>query len=359
MKAIQQVSTGGADAYSYCDVPDPEPGDGEVVVNVEAVNVGMQDAKLRSGDSSGFYPSRGHGGQSSSLPFIPGNDFAGTVDRVGPGVAAFSPGDFVAGVSSSGAFAEKTLAAAASLRAVPSGVSAIEAASVPVVGITAYMTISELDIDKGDPVLVTLAHSGLGCYLGGILNNMGAEVIGVVPDAERAAAVAQLGYSHTICSDTDSIADRVAEITDGNGVRVSYDLVMGPQLADCFDALGVRGTVMTVGSVAGFPGGDVIEQHFVDNFDREPRWSIFSMDTAQSVDPDAREEGFRTIYGYFADGDLDIPSESLPLSEAYEATERILAASVTGKMMLVPGLSTNGSGHGGGPTGGQGQGASE
>jgi len=163
----------------------PVPGPGEVLVLVKAAGVGPWDGEIRSGRSA----------VAPALPLTLGSELSGVVERVGRGVTDFRPGERVFGVTNpgfTGAYAEVAVAQAATLAKKPKTVSDIEAASLPVVAVTAYQMLFEIGrVSPGQRVLVLGAAGDVGSYAVQLAHRAAAEVIAVVepPDAEYARAL--------------------------------------------------------------------------------------------------------------------------------------------------------------------------
>lgn len=158
MKAGRIHQFGPPNAILIDEIPRPTPQDGELVVQVAAAGVGPWDALIREGKSV----------VQLSLPIILGSDLAGIVDSVGTGVIQFKPGDKVFGVTNKqfcGAYAEYAVASAQMVAAMPSSLSFVEAASVPVVAVTAYqMLFDHAQLRAGQAVLVHGAAGNVGAY---------------------------------------------------------------------------------------------------------------------------------------------------------------------------------------------------
>ncbi|HEX9012290.1 MAG TPA: alcohol dehydrogenase catalytic domain-containing protein, partial [Anaerolineaceae bacterium] len=175
MHALQIHEYGEADCLAYEDAPLPEPRTGEVRVRIAATGVNFVETYQRRG----WYP--------SVLPFIPGAEFAGTVDAVGPGVEELKVGDRVATASGKLGYAEYGLARTSQLVPVPEQLSLELAAAVMLQGITAhYLALSTYPIQQGDTVLVHAAAGGVGQLLVQVAKRRGARVIGTCSNEEKA-----------------------------------------------------------------------------------------------------------------------------------------------------------------------------
>jgi NADPH:quinone reductase-like Zn-dependent oxidoreductase len=170
MKAVRVLQYGSPDVLQYADVPRPEPGKGQVRVQVKAAGVGPWDALIREGRS----------GVAQTLPLTLGSDIAGIVDAVGTDVAVFRVGDEVYGVTNeqfTGGYAEYALAAAGMIARKPKPLSFVEAASAPVVAVTAWQMLFEYArAVAGQKVLVHGGAGNVGAYAVQLARNAGLEV---------------------------------------------------------------------------------------------------------------------------------------------------------------------------------------
>ena len=187
MKAIRVHQYGGVEALTHDEVPVPEPGEGEARVKVEAIGVNFIDIYHRIGRYQG------------SLPLTLGQEAAGTVDAVGPGVTDVKPGDRVAFASVQGTYAEFVVAPAWRLVRIPESVDSRTAAAVLLQGLTAhYLTHSTYPLKAGETALVHAAGGGTGQLLAQIAKRRGARVIGTVSTDEKAALAREAGADEVI-----------------------------------------------------------------------------------------------------------------------------------------------------------------
>jgi NADPH:quinone reductase-like Zn-dependent oxidoreductase len=232
MKAIRVHAFGGVDAMALEDVPIPVPGPGEVLVRVSAAGVGPWDAWVRLGHSVLPQP----------LPLTPGADLSGVVEAIGPGVTTFGVGDAVFGATNprfTGAYAETALAEAAMIARKPEMMSHVQAASVPVVGCTAWQMLSEHgDIKPGQRVVILGGGGNVGSYAVQLAALLGAEVIatGRADDLDR---IKTLGAGEAIGSDEQIPARLVAQ------ADLVIDTVGGAALAGALDWLRDGGVLLS------------------------------------------------------------------------------------------------------------------
>ncbi|MCK5351917.1 quinone oxidoreductase, partial [bacterium] len=214
MKAIRVHQLGGPEALSYEDVPEPQPGQDEAVVQVEAIGLNFIDIYYREG----LYP--------GTLPFTPGLEAAGTVCAVGSQVREIQVGDRVAFSSAMGAYAEQASVPAWKLVPVPRDVDSQTAAAVMLQGITAhYLSHSTFRLEPGQTALVHAAAGGVGLLLVQLAKMRGAQVIGTVSTQAKAELADQAGADHVIVYTEKDFEAEVHRLTENAGVEVVYDSV--------------------------------------------------------------------------------------------------------------------------------------
>lgn len=191
MKAARIHRFGPPDVIAVEDMPDPVPGPGEILVRVAVAGCGSWDALVRRGESELAPP----------LPFVLGAEFAGVVEAVGEGVTDPAPGTPVFGAtngSSTGAYAERAVASAAMVAPRPARLAPVDAASVPVIAVTAWqMLFEQARLAVGQTVLVLGAAGNVGAYAVQLARRQGAHVV-AVGRAGDAAELRQLGASRII-----------------------------------------------------------------------------------------------------------------------------------------------------------------
>jgi NADPH:quinone reductase-like Zn-dependent oxidoreductase len=234
---------GGPEVIELREVEVPAPGPNEVRVRVEAIGLNRSEALFREG----WHPHK------PVFPSRIGYEAAGRIESVGPGVTAFAPGDAVSTLptmelNACGAWGEMFTAPADLLVANPAELDMAEAASLWSSYMTAYAALVELvSIEKGDFVLVTAASSSLGAPVFQILAMLGARAIAVTRGRAKVDAIRALGVDHVIVSEEEDLVARVAEITNGKGVRFVFDPVGGPMIQDLAEATAPYGTIILYG----------------------------------------------------------------------------------------------------------------
>ena len=240
MRAIQVAKTGGPDVLELVELPQPEPKAGEVLVKIEAAGVNFIDTYLREGR----YP--------SPLPFIPGQEAAGTVAAVGDGVSELRVGDRVAWTSAPTAYAEFACVPVASLVKVPAEMNLDAAAAVMTQGLTAhYLAFDTYAIQRGDTVLVHAGAGGVGLLLTQIAKMLGATVLTTVSTEEKAELSRGAGADKVILYTQENFADAVKKFTGGEGLPVVYDSVGKTTFEDSLKCLRPRGLLALYGGSSG------------------------------------------------------------------------------------------------------------
>ncbi len=240
MKAIRVHEFGDRSKLIYEDVPEPQPKAGEVRVKVAASGLNFVEIYQRKG----LYP--------GSLPFIPGNEFAGTVDALGEGVTDFKPGDRVATASGVGAYAEYAIAPASRLVLVTDSISLQVAAAVLLQGMTAhYLARSTYPLKQGDTALIHAAAGGVGQLLVQISKMCGAVVTATVSNDEKAKIAHDLGSDHVIQYTQEDFEAETKRLTSGKGVDVVYDGVGKATFSKSLNCLRPRGYLVLYGQSSG------------------------------------------------------------------------------------------------------------
>jgi len=239
-KAVRFHKTGGPEVLQLDEVAVPEPGQGQALVRHTAVGVNFIDTYQRSG----LYP--------VPLPSGTGNEGAGVVEAVGPGVTAVKKGDRVAYTGQIGAYSEKRLVPAERLVRIPEGISDEQAASMMLKGMTVqYLIHRTYPVKKGDTVLWHAAAGGVGLIACQWLKALGATVIGTVGSDEKAKLAKAHGADHVINYSKENFVEKVKALTGGKGVPVVYDAVGKSTWEGSLDCLRPLGMMVSFGNASG------------------------------------------------------------------------------------------------------------
>ena len=247
MKAVMLTGAGGTDMLKLMEIPDPVlEGPQDVLVRLHAAGLNPVDYKLRR--VGGFYPDR--------LPLILGCDGAGVVQAIGEEVAKFKVGDEVfffnggMGGDDQGNYAELTVINQDYLAAKPAGISMVEAASVPLVWLTAWEALFDrCSLQAGETVLIHGGAGGVGYIAVQIAKSAGATVITTISGPEKAAFARSIGADHCINYKEENVVETVLELTDGRGADLVFDVIGGQVFADSFAATKIYGHVVTLDEI--------------------------------------------------------------------------------------------------------------
>jgi NADPH2:quinone reductase len=243
MRAIVIREPGGPEVLELRDVPTPEPSRGEVRVRVRAVGLNRADVLLRLGRYS-LPPGAPKG--------IPGLEFAGEVDALGPDVFDVAQGDRVFGLVAGGAYAEYVVVPARGVARVPDAMPFEEAGGVPETFITAWdAMVDQARLGAGETVLVHAAGSGVGVAAVQIAAAIGARAIGTTRSKDKLSRVKELGLADGVVVGDGRFAARVLALTGGRGVDVVLELVGASYVAEDLECLATRGRIVLVGMLSG------------------------------------------------------------------------------------------------------------
>ncbi len=322
MKTIRVHRYGGPESMVLEDSSLPEPGEGQALVRLSAVGVNFIDIYQRMG----LYP--------VPLPFTPGNEGAGTVEKIGKGVADVSPGDRVAYAGALGSYAEQALVPSWRLVKIPAGVDPGTAAAAMLQGMTAhYLSHDTYPLKPGDACLVHAAAGGVGLLLVQMAKRRGARVIGTVSTPEKARLAREAGADEIIRYTQSDFEEEVKRLTGGAGVQVAYDSVGQATFDKSMNCLTPRGYIVLYGQSSGAVPP-------IDPLLLSLRGSLFLTrpNLAHYIaDRESLEWRARDVLGDVASGSLKVRiGATWPLAEAPEAHRALEGRKTTGKVLLIP-----------------------
>src|SRR6202158_2910559 len=240
--AVRVHKYGGPEVLTYEEIEVGAPGQGQIKVKQHACGVNFIDVYFRMG----MYPS------PVGLPFVSGNEGAGEVTAVGPGVTDFKVGDHVGYVTALGCYAAERLVAADRAVKVPDGIGHEQVAGMMLKGMTVeYLVRRTFKVEKGMNVFVHAAAGGVGLILCQWANHLGANVIGTVGSKEKAALAKANGCHHTILYRDEDFAARAKEITGGKMCYVVYDGIGKTTFPVSLDCIRPLGMFVSFGSASG------------------------------------------------------------------------------------------------------------
>jgi len=311
VRAIVFDRNGAPEVLEPRDVPEPTPGDGEVLVDVEAVGVNYRDVYEREG------------GYGAAPPAVIGVEGAGTV---------VDTGERVAWVDVPASYAQRVAARRDRLVPVPDGVTLDIAAAAALQGLTAhYLVADSYPVESGDWLLVHAAAGGVGLLLTQLVTLRGGRVIATTSTPEKAELARHAGAEETI--GYEGFAERVREITGGEGVAAVYDGVGKATFLEGLRALRPAGRMILYGGASGQP--DPLALAIL-----APAGSLYvqrpTLGTYTRTTELLQERG-AALFELIASGRLDVRiGARYPLDEARRAHEELESRSTTGKLLLVP-----------------------
>ncbi|ERH61194.1 zinc-dependent alcohol dehydrogenase family protein [Pseudomonas simiae] len=240
MKAQILKSFGSPDSFELCEVPKPVPHTGQVLVRVHATSINPLDYQVRRGDYADLVP----------LPAITGHDVSGVVEAIGPGVTNFAPGDEVWYTpqifDGPGSYAEYHVAAENIVAKKPLSLSHLEAASLSLVGGTAWEALTvRAALRVGESILIHGGAGGVGHVAIQLAKAIGAKVFTTVREA-NAEFVKRMGADVIIDYEKEDYVDAIMRETAGRGVDVVFDTLGGNTLSRSPDALAQMGRVVSI-----------------------------------------------------------------------------------------------------------------
>jgi len=342
MRTCQLTAHGQPGRFEFRNLPDPSPGEGEIVVNVRASGLNHLDLWLESGG----LPIK------VSLPRTPGGEIAGVVAAVGLGMTDWQPGDRVAiqsnifcgecefcrrgeesiclrgellGVGRDGGFAEQVVVPARALVRMPKDVDFLTSAALTLAGSTAmHMLTDRTQVRAGDWVLAIGGASGVGSAAIQIARQLGARVISTGSTETKRQLALQLGADAVVDSTNPDWPGEVRQLTGKRGVDLVVEHVGGEVLPKCFECLARGGTIVTCGATAG----------------REVSlnlWPLFVKQQKLVGSYGRNRRDIQATLEWAAAGKLKPVIDSVfPLAETPAAFAKLRSRAVLGKLLIEP-----------------------
>jgi NADPH2:quinone reductase len=322
-KAIQYARTGGPEVMEVVDVEVGEPGPGEARVRNHAIGLNFIDVYFRNG----LYP--------APLPGGLGQEGAGVVEAVGPGVTHVRPGDRVAyAARPNGAYSELRTMPADVLVKLPDGIDFETGAAMMLQGLTVqYLFRRTYPLKAGDTILFHAAAGGVGLIACQWARAMGVNLIGTVGSNEKAELARSHGAAHVINYNTEDVVQRVLEITNGAKVPVVYDSVGKDTFQRSLDCLQPLGLMVSFGNSSGAVPPFALSE-------LASRGSLYiTRPTLQTYA--AKREDLEAmaadLFQMVASGKIKIEiHQRFPLADAAQAHAALEARRTTGKTILLP-----------------------
>ena len=325
MYAVTITEPGGPEGLSWTEVPDPEAGPGEVLVEIHASAVNRADILQRQG----FYPPPPGGS-----PY-PGLECAGTVAALGAGVTGWAIGDEVCALLSGGGYAEKTAVPAGQLLPRPAGLSLTEAAGLPEVACTVWSNVVDVArLKAGETLLVHGGGSGIGTFAIQLAKALGARVL-TTARPEKHATLHDLGADVTIDYTSEDFVAATKSATGGRGADVILDIMGAAYLGRNVDALAVHGRLVIIG----LQGGRTGELDLGVLLPKRASITATSMRVRPAEEKAAVVRGVRhDVWPLVESGAIRVVVDRiLPMSEAAQAHRLVESNAHLGKVLLVRG----------------------
>ena len=322
--AVRVHKVGGPEVLMYEEIEVAAPGQGQIRVKQHACGVNFIDTYFRMG----MYPS------PVGLPFVAGNEAAGEVTAVGPGVTEFKVGDRVAYVVALGCYAAERLVPADRAVKLPSAISYEQAAAMMLKGMTAeYLLRRTFKVEKGMNVLMHAAAGGVGLILCQWANHLGANVIGTVGSKDKAALAKANGCHHTILYRDEDFVARVKDITGGKMCEVVYDGIGKTTFPASLDCLKPLGMFVSFGSASGQ----------IDAFNiniLQTKGSLYATRPTLNTYAAKRQDLLaiaNDLFDVVGKGAVKVPvNQKYPLREAVKAHRDLESRATTGSSILAP-----------------------
>ncbi len=313
----------GVDALNWKELPTPQPGPGQVLIQIQAASLNFPDLLIVQNKYQ----------MKPELPFVPGSEYAGTIEAVGEGVKHLVVGQSVACLSGTGGFATHTLAPAKLCLPLPDGFSATDGAAFIMTYATSHHAlVDRAQLKAGETVLILGAAGGVGTAAIQIAKAMGAKVIAAASTDEKCALCTSLGADETINYSQQNLREALKELTQGRGPDVIYDPVGGELAEPAFRSIAWRGRYLVVG----FAGGPIPSLPLnLPLLKGASLVGVFWGDFARR-EPQANAAMMAELSQWYAQGKIKpVLDRTLPMSELKAAYTLMGSRSVKGKLGMV------------------------
>lgn len=320
MRGILIRRYGGSEVLEYGELPDPEPRPGEALVRVSVAGVNFTDVYQRTG----AYP--------GSLPFTPGVEGVGVVEKLGPGATTVKIGDRVGWVMIKGGYAELASIPADRLVPIPASIDDRRAAAILLQGMTAHFLLRDCyRVSKGEWILIHAAAGGVGLLMTQIAHRIGARIIGTTSTEEKAALAREAGADEIVLYTKEDFQKEARRMTSGEGVSVVYDSVGKTTFDQSLDSLRPRGFMVLFGASSG--AVPPLDPQILNR-----KGSLYLTRPTLGNYISSREELLtraRELFDWVEKGELKVRAEhDYPLASAAQAHADIEARKTTGKILL-------------------------
>lgn len=323
MRAVIAAEPGGPEVLTVTDLPDPEPGEGEVVIDVASSAVNRADTLQRQG----FYP------PPKGASEVLGLECAGTIGEVGQSVTGWSVGDRVCALLSGGGYAEKVAVPAGQVMPLPEGLDLVPAGGLPEVACTVWSNVFMLaGLQKDETLLVHGGSGGIGTFAIQLAHALGSRVLATAGSPEKLDLCRSLGADVAISYREQDFVEETRRATDGRGADVILDNMGAMYLDRNIDALATEGRLVIIGMQGGTKGELNIGKLLT------KRGAVIA--TSLRARPPEEKAAIcaavvEHVWPLVADGTVKpVVHTSLPLEQAGEAHRQMEAGAHVGKIVL-------------------------
>jgi len=320
MKAIRAHQFGGPEVLRLEDVPDPQPEAGEVLVRIHAAGVNPVDTYIRTGTYA----------RKPALPYTPGADGAGVVEKIGAGVQTFKPGDRVYVIASrTGGYAELAACPEAGVHPLPDGVSFAQGAALGVPYGTAYRALFQrAQARPAETVFIHGASGGVGIAAVQLARAFGMKVIGTAGTERGLDLIRREGAHVALNHQSEGYLDELKHATAGRGPDVILEMLANVNLAKDLGALALRGRIVVIGNRG------AIEINPRDAMARDAAVLGMTLFNVNAQDMAAIHAAL--VAGLENKSLRPVIGKELPLAEAARAHREVLEPGAYGKIVLKP-----------------------
>lgn len=313
MRAVQINEFGGPEVLEIVDLPDPEPGEGEVLVEVARAGMNFADTHQRQND----YLAK------AELPLTPGGEISGRT----------ADGRRVAAMLMNGGYAEKVVVPEAALVPIPDGVDHDQAAGVLLQGLTAWTLLRvSAAVTEGETVVVEAAAGGTGTLAVQLAKGLGARVIGLASTPEKRELVERLGADATVDSRTEQLGEALLAANDGRQVDVVLQMSGGEAFDQSLEVIAPFGRMVTFGIATRQPNQVMTQKLMRTSRSVVGFWLVHLFQR-----PDLLKQGIGELLGAVASGELEVVIGGVyPLSDVAKAQIELQERRTQGKLLLDP-----------------------
>jgi len=326
MKAIRMTQVGGPEVLDYVDVPTPVPRPSEVLVKADTIGVGKYDVLVRTGTYPFPVP----------IPVIPGIEITGVVEAVGKDVTSIAVGQKVqVWKFERGCYAEYVACEPHEITILPDGVDMEAAIALPAYQVAWGMLHDAADSRRRRIACINGAAGNIGTAMIHLCRAANIPIIGVTRSAEKCAFALSQGANHVVDSSTENLAARIDEITQGRGLDLLFDHIVGPDFRDNLKLMAPLGQIVTFNALGGLPSSDLFAD-LRQNLDRSISIRAYSVHVYDPF-PEVRIRIAGEVCTLFEQGKIKPAiTGRFALRDAARAHAMLDAGEVLGKIVLKP-----------------------